>query len=77
TINGCYVTFDDKDRGSLETGKIADMVILSEDPYAIPKERLSSLKAEKLYLAGKEYSSCVRPVAGAMLGGILSSSKAY
>ena len=27
TYNGYYTTFDEKERGSLETGKIADMVI--------------------------------------------------
>ena len=40
TYNGYYTTFDDKKRGSLEKGKTADMVILSENPYDIPKERL-------------------------------------
>ena len=75
TYNGYYATFDEKERGSLETGKIADMVILSENPYAVPKERIKDLKVEKLILAGKDYRSCKRSVAFAILDGITNSRK--
>ena len=77
TYNGCYTTFDEKDRGSLETGKIADMVILSENPYEIPKEEIAKLKVEKLILAGKDYQSAKRPVMKAIMDGMLSGSKDY
>ena len=55
TYNGYYVTFDEKERGSLEPGKIADMVILSDDPYTMPADKLSEIKVEKLILGGKDY----------------------
>ena len=57
TYNGYYTTFDEKERGSLEPGKIADMVILSASPYDIAPEKLGELKVEKLILAGREYES--------------------
>ena len=75
TYNGCYTSFDEKERGSLEAGKIADMVILSANQ--IPKEELARLKVEKLILSGEEYRSCRRPVAGAILDGMTNGSKAY
>ena len=53
TYNGYYTSFDDAERGSLEKGKIADMVILSENPYQMEKSRLHELKAEELLLMGK------------------------
>lgn len=65
TINGYYATFDDKQRGSLEKGKTADMVILSDNPYTMPAESLASLKVESLILSGKPYTTSV--------GGILPS----
>lgn len=77
TYNGCYASFDDKERGSLECGKIADMVILSANPYSIPKEELSGLKVEKLILAGQDYRSAIRPVVKAIFEGIISRSTAY
>ncbi len=55
TYHGYAVTFDEKERGSLEVGKIADMVILSENPYEIEKERLKEIMVQQLYLSGKPY----------------------
>ncbi len=77
TVNGCYAAFDEKERGSLEAGKIADMVILSANPYDIPKEEIATLKVEKLILAGKDYRSCKRPVAKAILDGMTNSNESY
>ena len=59
TYNGYWVSFDEKDRGSLEVGKIADMVILSDNPYTMKKESLADLKVEKLIINGKEYTDAV------------------
>ncbi len=76
TYNGYYTTFDEKERGSLEVGKIADMVILSDNPYEMPKEELASLKVEKLILGGKDYKAQSGSVAGTVLKGMLSNNKA-
>ena len=59
TYNGYWTTFDEKERGSLEVGKLADMVILSDDPYQMDKNKLLDLKVEKLILEGKEYKNSV------------------
>lgn len=72
TYNGYYTSFDEKERGSLETGKIADMVILSHHPYEIPKSEIKNIKVEKLLLAGKSYKSCKENVAKAVLNGFIS-----
>ena len=70
TYNGYYTTFDEKERGSLETGKIADMVILSGNPYETDKSELKNLKAEQLILSGHKYKSCKESVAGTVLRGL-------
>lgn len=57
TYNGYYASFDETERGSLEPGKVADMVILSANPYEIPSEQIGSLEVEQLLLGGKPYES--------------------
>ena len=76
TYNGYWTSFDEKERGSLEEGKIADMVILSENPYTMPKERLAELKVEKLILGGKEYRPQKQSIPAAVIRGMLSGRKA-
>ena len=76
TYSGYWTTFDEKDRGSLEEGKLADMVILSENPYAMPRERLGELKVEQLLLAGKPYRKQSKSFLGVILGGMFSKNKA-
>ena len=55
TYNGYWTTFDEKERGSLEVGKVADMVVLNKNPYEIPTNELNTLKVEQTILCG--YSS--------------------
>lgn len=47
--------FDESERGSLETGKLADMVILNRNPLSMTPEDLRSLSVEKLILRGQDY----------------------
>jgi len=65
TWNAAWTSFDEKERGSLEKGKIADMCILNENPLTIDKSKLRNLKAEKLILSGKDY------IPGQGIGGLL------
>jgi hypothetical protein len=57
TYEGAALTFDEKERGSLETGKIADFAILDKNPMKIPASELQDVKCEKLYLSGKPYKN--------------------
>lgn len=70
TYNGYYATFDEKERGSLEEGKIADMVILSADPYSVPNDEIINLKVEKLILSGEEYKPQSQSVMSVITKGI-------
>ena len=56
TYEVAWTSFDEKERGSLENGKIADMVILNRDPLSLDPKDLRSLAVEKLFLRGEEYT---------------------
>jgi predicted amidohydrolase YtcJ len=47
TYNGAYAAFEEKTRGSLSPGKLADIIVLSADIMRIPEEEIQ--KQEVLY----------------------------
>ena len=53
TINGAYASFQDEKLGSLEIGKLADIVILTNDLTTIPDENILKTKVETTIVGGK------------------------
>jgi predicted amidohydrolase YtcJ len=72
TYNGYYATFDEEERGSLEVGKIADMVVLSGNPYQMPTDSLNTLQVQQLLLGGKPYRPLKKGAIGHIVRGMLS-----
>lgn len=54
TYNGAYVAFEEDIKGSLEEGKLADMVILSEDILKTENSRIKEVKADYTFIDGEE-----------------------
>lgn len=53
TIGAAFAGFEEKRKGSLEVGKLADIVILDDDIMTIPNERLRSVKVQTTISGGK------------------------
>jgi predicted amidohydrolase YtcJ len=49
---GAYAGFEEKNRGTLELGKLADLVVLSNDPLSIAPDRLKDLKIDATIVDG-------------------------
>lgn len=52
TINAAYASFDEKNRGSLEPGKLADFIVLSNDITKIDPVKIREVKVLSTYVGG-------------------------
>jgi predicted amidohydrolase YtcJ len=50
------LSFDENKRGTLVDGKLADFVVLDQNPLKIPVQKLNDVKIEALYLKGEKYT---------------------
>jgi predicted amidohydrolase YtcJ len=53
TINGAYLLHEEATRGSIERGKAADLVILSENLFRVAPERIHTVQADMTMLGGR------------------------
>jgi predicted amidohydrolase YtcJ len=45
--------FDEARKGTLEPGKLADLVVLSADLMSVPEDQIKDIKAEMTLVGGK------------------------
>ena len=53
TANGAWLTFEESTKGTLETGMMADMVVLSEDLLTIDPERVMDVEVDMTIVGGR------------------------
>ncbi len=54
TLESAYFTFDEKTRGTIEPGKVADFTALSEDILTIDPVRIRQIRVERTIVGGRE-----------------------
>ena len=52
TINNAFLTFEEKEKGSIETGKLADFVVLDRDILKVDVDQVKDAKVMKTFLGG-------------------------
>ena len=53
TMDNAYGGFEEDIKGSIEIGKLADLVILSDDPRKVPAEQIKDIKVDTTIIDGK------------------------
>jgi len=53
TINGAYASYEEKLKGSIEPGKLADLVVLGRDPFREDPSTLVTMPVERTMTGGK------------------------
>lgn len=53
TINNAFLTFEEKKKGSLEAGKLADFIILDRDILTCPEEQIREIQVKETWLGGE------------------------
>ena len=54
TKAGAYASFEEKEKGQILPGYVADFVVLEEDPFSVLPERLKDIRVHSTYLGGKQ-----------------------
>jgi predicted amidohydrolase YtcJ len=53
TINGAYASYEENLKGSIEPGKLADLVVLGQDPFKVDPSQLINIPIERTMVGGK------------------------
>jgi predicted amidohydrolase YtcJ len=53
TIRGAYISFEEHLKGSIEIGKLADLVVLSDDILTCPEDEIRNIQTELTMVDGK------------------------
>ena len=53
TLGGAYASFEEQIKGSIERGKLADFVVLSQNPVRVKPERIQDIVVEKVFIGGQ------------------------
>jgi len=53
TLNGAYATREESIKGSITRGKLADFVMLAEDPHTVDPGKIKDIKIVRTVVGGR------------------------
>jgi hypothetical protein len=52
TLNGAYASFEENIKGSISAGKLADFVILADDPHDVDPDNIKNIEIVRTVVGG-------------------------
>jgi predicted amidohydrolase YtcJ len=52
TLNGAYASREENIKGSITEGKLADFVVLSDDPHTVGNDKIKDVQVVRTYVGG-------------------------
>ena len=53
TAEGAHASFEENEKGRIQSGMLADFAVLSGNPFTVEKDRIGQICAERTYLGGE------------------------
>jgi predicted amidohydrolase YtcJ len=53
TLNSAYLTFEEKTKGSIEPGKLADLIVITKDYLTCPEDEIKNIEVLLTVVDGK------------------------
>jgi predicted amidohydrolase YtcJ len=64
TMNNAFLLFGEKEKGSLEAGKLADFIVLQQDILTCPLDQVKSIQVAQTWVGGKQVYSATNRQSG-------------
>jgi len=53
TVNGAFASFEENEKGSITTGKLADFVVLAQDPHDVDPDQIKNIQVVRTVVGGR------------------------
>jgi predicted amidohydrolase YtcJ len=53
TLHGAYASFEEKGKGTITPGKLADFVVLAADPHRTDPDKIKEIKVVRAVIGGQ------------------------
>jgi predicted amidohydrolase YtcJ len=53
TVKGAWLTFEEEEKGTIEEGKLADLIVLDRDILTIPADQIPEVRVTQTWLGGR------------------------